>query len=790
MKYKNIREEGLKLKVSEDWFWLYDCKDIIGNIDFCVKLKQSENNMFDTPALLWAEAKIGSSDLYKSIVQLILTIGKAKTFIDHLPPALLGAFDGEKIAFIAYNEIQDFFYLNDFNWNVTPSNYETKEFILLYEKVKSTISSRALLFNFINDERELKFFIRQNFIIGKYGITKIRVDKNNFIVIYNKWKNLVKPTIGVNWDIAKKAGIIDGDFYLADLLSYENKTLKDKLFVVLNKDHYILERQIDSTGLFSSKESTFKDNQEAHKEFWNKYERPPKEEYWDYIIERRDLIVPEDIRERRGSFFTPSKWVEVSQKYIAETLGENWQDEYYIWDCAAGTGNLLENLTNKYKIYASTLDKQDVEVIHDRIKNGFNLLENHVFQFDFLNDDFSKLPQSLREIIQNPEKRKKLLIYINPPYAEVASNGVKGKKSVNVSNVHTKYSSQIGTGGRELFILFLFRIYFEIKGAYIAEFSTLKLLLGSAFIKCRNIFHADLLNGFIVPADTFDNVKGQFPIGFKIWNTGSGNPFTYTLLDVYNSNGTFIGTKSIKAKSKTEFINHWISSFKPKAGNLQIGWLAGTNGNDVQNSNIVYILNNKSQMANPRGIGIDKSNLLVCCVYFSARKSITPTWLNDRDQFLVPSPLWKNDYEFQWDCFVYTVFNTVISYKHGINHWIPFQESDVNSREAFNSNFLFDIIKNGVPETLSTDLFHNSNNLMPLFSIEAETVMNKAKEIWKYYHVQTDIDVNASLFDIRAYFKNLENEKFESLNDELNKFLKILKDKIRFKVYEYRFLIS
>ena len=54
---------------------------------------------------------------------------------------------------------------------------------------------------------------------------------------------------------------------------------------------------------------------------------------------RRDLLVPQDVRERKGSFFTPKIWVEKSQQYLADVLGENWQDEYYIWDCCAGTGN-------------------------------------------------------------------------------------------------------------------------------------------------------------------------------------------------------------------------------------------------------------------------------------------------------------------------------------------------------------------------------------------------------------------------------------------------------------------
>ena len=70
--------------------------------------------------------------------------------------------------------------------------------------------------------------------------------------------------------------------------------------------------------------------------------------------------MPQDVRERKGSFFTPAIWVEKSQEYLANTLGENWQDEYYIWDCCAGTGNLLAGLTNKYNIWASTRVLADV----------------------------------------------------------------------------------------------------------------------------------------------------------------------------------------------------------------------------------------------------------------------------------------------------------------------------------------------------------------------------------------------------------------------------------------------
>jgi hypothetical protein len=136
MKYSNIREEELKNKVAQDYFWIFDCTKIIGNVDFCVCMHQNQKELSEQESLLWAEAKKGSTDIYKSIVQLILTIGKARTFDRFLPPAMLGAFDGEKVAFIPYNDIHEVFYINDFNWNVTPSNHNTKEFKIIHEQVK------------------------------------------------------------------------------------------------------------------------------------------------------------------------------------------------------------------------------------------------------------------------------------------------------------------------------------------------------------------------------------------------------------------------------------------------------------------------------------------------------------------------------------------------------------------------------------------------------------------------------------------------------------------------------
>ncbi|KAK3605123.1 hypothetical protein CHS0354_000792 [Potamilus streckersoni] len=772
MKYKDVkREEELKNKVAHDYFDMYDCTKIIGNVDFCVILRQSVKELFEQESLLWAEAKKGSSDIYRSMVQLILTIGKARTFDNHLPPALLGAFDAEKIAFIPYATIHEVFYLNDFNWNVTPSNYDTKEFKLIHEKVQTVIDSNALLFNFHNDDNELKTFIKNNFIVGKFDLTKTKIDKNNFMIIYNKWLQTVKPTIAVNWDIAKKTGIIDGDFYLADLLSHENKTLKEKLFVLLKHDHYEIDHKLDEAGMFSSKRTNFYDKQVAHTQFWNKYDRPPKEEYWDYIVERRDLLVPQDIRERKGSFFTPQIWVELSQKYLTDVLGENWQDEYTVWDCAAGTGNLLTGLTNKYNIWASTLDKQDVEVMHDRIKNGACLLDDHVFQFDFLNDDFSKLPKPLQDIINNPEKRKKLVVYINPPYAEVSSVGLKGKVGVNKSKTHEKYSEKIGTAGREVYAMFLIRIYDEIKGCIIGEFSTFKVIQGSAFSKFRDCFKAELVTSFAVPAATFDNVNG---------------------------------TKTFTVTQKDDFINQWISQYKGTKD--FIGFLAGTNGNSFQHNKIVYILNKKEQMPNPRGVWISSENIIKVSIYLSVRQCIEATWLNDRDQFLFPYDLWVSDAEFQNDCLAFTLFHgqNRISSTEGTNHWIPFTEEEVNAKEKFESDFMSKFIKGKDTQRQmkmeeNTEFDVQTVRTVPLvFSPEAVAVFEAGCELWKYYHSKPNCNVNASLYDIREHFQG-RNEAgkmnstsadttYTELIGNLRAALKQLAKKIEPKVYEYGFL--
>lgn len=805
-------EEEIKNKIADEFFKGFDTTKIIGKVDFCVSEKTNKL-LAEAKNYLWAEAKRSKTEIDKMLSQLILTIGRARTFDRETPPAYLGAFDSEKIAFVPYHIVCGFFYENDFNWMVTPSDHSTKEFKKIHEKVRETIDTGRYIFRYDQDFDELRQFIKENFTKENAHTTALRIDKNNFISIYSKWREHVKPSLGVDWDEAKKAGIIDGDFYLADLLSSEGKTIKDNLYIVLEKTRYIYgeKGKKNKMGGMDFGEFQFNDNQRAYNDFWQRYDRPPKQEYHDYIIGRRDLLVPQDVRERKGSFFTPQIWVERSQQYMADYLGENWQDEYYIWDCAAGTGNLLANLTNKYNVFASTLDHSDVSVMHERITNGANMLKEHVFQFDFLNDSFTsdKVPQTLKDIIKDKRKREKLIIYINPPYAEastartVTGTGENKAGTAIENDVYLRYRDEMGKASNELFAQFFMRIYKELEGCTLAEFSTLKILQGSNFEKFRGIFRAKLEKLFLVPGDTFDNVKGQFPIGFFIWNTKKKADFTHIEADVFDKDGDFLQKKSIFNNNNPR-LNIWASEINKRKGGEVIGLMVSMPP-DYQN-NQRFALLSKSQKR--YCFDVKDVNLKEFAVYFAVRHCIKADWLNDRDQFYYPNDGWQDDEEFQSDCLAFTLFHgqNRITAKEGINHWIPFSEKEVDAPTLFKSHFMADYINGKIelPQTADEgDIFadetqHKVKKI--IFSPKAAIVMERGKALWRYYMTQEGIDPNASFYDIKEYFQgrdekgrmksSSEDPVYTKLLSDLKEAITDLAKQIEPKIYRYGFLLD
>lgn len=768
MNFVHLSEEPLKSKIKDTYFTKFSYSG--SKIDFTITYKHKNLGEIN---LLWAEAKKGESDIKKSFIQLILTIGKYKFYTEQTPN-LLCAFDGIKMAFLPFIKIQEVFYQNDIDFSVTPSNHKSEQFLKLLKQL-NTILEEAQIFYYEKNDEELKAFIKEN--LTSENISKFKIDKNNFVSIYYKWSKSVKDSISIDWDLAKKSGIIDADFYLADLLSKDNVSIVEKLFAVLKKDYYEFNEKKTELGSIIAEKTGFKDHQKAHKEFWAIYERPPREEFWDYIIKRRDLLVDQDIRERKGAFFTPRIWVDKACEYLSKTFGEDYEDEYYIWDLAGGTGNLLANFTNKKNIFCSTLDKADIDVIHERIKNGANLFEKQVFEFDFLNDEFfdevddkgkiiqkSKLPLNLQEILKDENKRKKLIIFINPPYAEASTtstrnNTGKNKTAVSDSMIYDKYSSKLGGATKELFMQFFIRIYCEIEGAILASFSTLKYINAQQSNKFREIFKAKFLKGFIVPAYTFDNVKGNFPIGFLIWDMSKKEEIKKIKLDVFNENGNFLGKKVLFPKNK--YMIEWLRNFYDKESE-NIGFLRMI-GSDFQNNVGVFFTNNLTSNDIKKKIFtlITRNNILPMSIYFSVRHAIAATWINDRDQFLYPNKLYDKDDEFKSDCLAFMLFHgqNKISSKEGTNHFIPFSEKELNiTKEAFESDFMYKFINGKIKDENS--LFGDELAKIE-FSPQAKELLKAGKELFKYYHTHSEDKnylINASFYDIKEFFQGRDEK--------------------------------
>jgi hypothetical protein len=183
----------------------------------------------------------------------------------------------------------------------------------------------------------------------------------------------------------------------------------------------------------------------------------------------------------------------------------------------------------------------------------------------------------LQDIINNPEKRKKLVMYINPPY----------KRGLGVANT-TWHSDELGEAKDELYIQFLFRIYKEIKGCKIGIFSKLKMLNAPDFQTLRSLFKAKIEKLFVVPANTFDNVKGKFPIGFQIYNSNKDEIFSSIIADVFDENRIQISRKEFSTYDNSLFLNKWLVLFKDKLN--PVAKLI-FNSNDFQHQNRIRITN-------------------------------------------------------------------------------------------------------------------------------------------------------------------------------------------------------
>jgi len=327
----------------------------------------------------------------------------------------------------------------------------------------------------------------------------------------------------------------------------------------------------------------------------------------------------------------------------------------------------------------------------------------------------------------------------------------------------------------------------------------LKNLQSSHFQDFRKNFRAKLEKIFLVPADTFDNVTGQFPIAFMIWNSLENEIFKEIIADVYDRKGRFWKQKLILSYDGYVRLNKFLPIIK--TGEESISYLS-LGRNDFQNANLIFLTILEKNATNFYR-NVTKNNLVDTSIYLAVQLCISANWLNDRDQFLFPENGWQYNAEFQNNCLAYTLFHgqNSITSADGVNHWIPFTETEVDAKEKFASNFMTQFIAGKIKIEQPQDIFNQGASVERgklQFSNEAKAVFDAGRELWRYYHAQADANVNASLYDIKAYFQGRneagrmnnksKDEKYNELIAALRMSLKVLALQIVPKVYEYGFL--
>lgn len=373
--------------------------------------------------------------------------------------------------------------------------------------------------------------------------------------------------------------------------------------------------------------------------------------------------------------------------------------------------------------------------------------------------------------------------------------------------------AEYGKASNELFMQFVARVDKEIPKAILAMFSKLKYISTPTLKQFRDCWTGKYLGGFVFHSHLFDGLKGKYPIGFLIWDTGKTTSIGNVVADVLDNDGSIVSEQTFHNYDTKLLLTHWVA--RPRSSNKAVvplknaiepatatkdlrgtRWSEGAvawlncGGNDFQHAVRDTFLFS-SGYSSARGFLVTQENLWQAAVVFSVRRLIKPTWLNDRDQFLQPSKSLAED--FKSDCLVWMLFNgsNLTAGADELrwndrdwsitNHFIPFSESEVGANARFESDFMVQYIA-GMK-----------------FSSEAQAVLDKGLELFKRFHTTSFPNkirqeyklgrADSGWYQVR---RSLEAYGETQLTDfePFKEAYQALSEKLRPQVFEYGFLPS
>jgi hypothetical protein len=695
---------------------------------------------------IWFEAKGNPTPSIIMFGQLLVYIRAARKKGEPIP-AFLAVFDPEKAALMPTSKALAILDDKMITWPKSGST-AGKE---LAAQIAPYIEAHFVEYHIAAHEKEFIKAVKSAIQSG--SIIRTAITPDNLRQVFDKWVAMVGSELGA---------VDEPDYavlFFADIMHDGKRAAMRDMSAQLI--------QIDEKPAFLLNGKTYElASERGYRNFWMIYHRPPEEEHRRYLLERRDSLLPIDERSFKGAYYTPLHIVDKAYDQLAAVLGKNWQQRYIVWDMCCGVGNLEVKHSNYRNIFMSTLDQADVDVM----RASQTCVGATIFQYDYLNDDVSdfgeidydlsgKVPPELREAIADAKAKKpgakKILVLINPPYAEVTSGGntvpdaeSTSKAGVTDTQVANVLMQKYGKAKNELFMQFVARLYHEIPSATLAMFSKLKYISTPTLDAFRKVWKAQYLGGFAVDSKAFDGLKGDFPIGFLVWDTSKNKPIKNVQALVLDRYGLKLGQKTFENYDGKLLLTDWVN--RPPSNSVEvaplknaivpatsskdlrgtrwsdnaIGWL-NCAGNDPQNAGSKTMLFS-SGYGSARGFFVTPENLWQAAIVFAVRRLIKPTWLNDRDQFLQPSAELSD--VFKNDCLIWMLFNgsNLSAGADGlewnertwsiVNHFIPFTEKEVGAKTRFESDFM-------------------ATHIAKLkFSPEAKAVLDEGRKLWSQYH--------------------------------------------------------
>ena len=389
--------------------------DVLNQVD--VLLKDKKGN-----SLLYIEAKfqISNEALHKqALAQTILTNKKQIAILDKVALIYQDSQSNDVLELIDCSD-NSVMYNNDINWGAEKASSPTKDAI---DRINDRIKGKITVYK--NEEiKEFYNLLKQN------KDTAINITETNFNVIYNQWKSEIKfkETIADEQDLINLffVDILNGTTYkkqIEDDLGYEREQELIREGTHLSNYRIMYsDGKIDGIKYSGKQDSAYYtiSDAEHYSVFWRKYKRPPEKHEFLKILERSATLYSEKYRKDTGGEYTPSCFVELQNKILAEHYNIN---DFIVCDPCAGVGNLENQFGKDFKqyCYLSTLEQMDVDIC--KIK-GF---ENAI-QYDYLKDDLQpkwKYKGSMLDINEIAKREgRKLMVIMNPPYQRV-----KGKKN-------------------------------------------------------------------------------------------------------------------------------------------------------------------------------------------------------------------------------------------------------------------------------------------------------------------------------------------------------------------------